>query len=496
MKPKNAKPNILVLMSDQHSKHTLGCYGNRLVRTPNLDRLARHGMRFTNAYCPAPLCVPSRMSFMTSRTPSHNRVWNNQHSLSSGIPTWAHVLGAAGYETALIGRMHFVGSDHRHGFELRPIGEYSAKHPGSPEIGGPRWTKFPAATSGQNRKSVEIAGTGTTTYQWFDEQVAEAACRYLREKQASSRERPFAAVAGFVLPHCPFIAPKRLFDYYYPRIDIPEIEIKQPATIERFRRIRGILSPPLLEERIRIARAAYFGLCEYFDSLIGQVLDCLDETGFSENTLVVYCSDHGEMAGEHGCWWKSNYYEGSVGVPLIARLPGVIPEGATSDAVCNLMDLGPTFADASEADYPVATDGRSLWQLLRNNQPDGWINETFSELVDCCGNQILPSRMIRSGKWKLWCFADDANLPPALFNLEDDLGEQNDLGEDAAYAEVREYLLEKNFRNWDGELAARETRRANDDLKLIAAWGNRIKPSNPDALAVPPPEIENDVELL
>src|SRR5690349_1847806 len=102
------KHNILVIMSDQHSKNVLGCYGNQIVRTPNIDRLAMEGILFKNAYCPAPLCVPCRMSFMTSRTPSHNQVWTNEHILSSSIPTWAHYLGANGYETALIGRMHFV----------------------------------------------------------------------------------------------------------------------------------------------------------------------------------------------------------------------------------------------------------------------------------------------------------------------------------------------------------------------------------------------------
>ena len=114
------RSNILVIMSDQHSKFHIGCYGDEVVRTPHMDRLAAEGIRFNNAYCAAPLCVPSRMAFMTSRTPTANRVWTNSHILSSAIPTWAHGMGAAGYETALIGRMHFIGSDQRHGFERRP----------------------------------------------------------------------------------------------------------------------------------------------------------------------------------------------------------------------------------------------------------------------------------------------------------------------------------------------------------------------------------------
>ncbi|MGW8178605.1 MAG: sulfatase-like hydrolase/transferase, partial [bacterium] len=339
--PKVERPNILVIMTDQHSKFFLGCCGNKIVRTPNLDRLASEGMRFEAAYCSAPLCVPSRTSFMTGRTPSENRVWNNQGILGSGSPTWAHVLAAHRYETTLIGRMHFAGPDQRHGFVSRPIGEYSAKHPGSPYRRSSQEAKiYYHGGSGQSRSCVEKAGRGRTSYQHFDEVITEAACNYLRTR-ASSPEQPFATTVGLVLPHCPFIAPKHLYNYYYDKVDLPLTGGDEPPTIRRFRRLRGILEP-LPSERIRVARAAYYGMCEHVDMLIGRILDCLDETGLAGNTLVIYCSDHGEMAGDHNCWWKSNYYEGSAGIPMMARLPGIVPAGAVCDAVCNLMDLGPT----------------------------------------------------------------------------------------------------------------------------------------------------------
>jgi len=511
--------NILILMSDQHSPHAVGCDGNNPVRTPHLDRLAKEGMRFTNTYCPAPLCVPSRMSFMTSRTPSRNRVWNNQHALGSGIPTWAHALGAVGYETALIGRMHFVGADQRHGFERRPMGEFMAGHHGRIWLGGPAWTKYPAITTGQKRPGVEHAGTGHTVYQWFDERAATAACHFLRERcekgvgdplpggpsGASHKgsptpfSRPFAAVVGFMLPHCPFIAPKELFEYYYDRIDVPEADEGQPATVKRFRRLRGILDPPLPAERIRIARAAYFALCEYLDSLIGRILDCLDETGLAENTLVIYTSDHGEMAGEHGCWWKSNYYEGSACVPMIARLPNVVPAGGGCDAICNLMDVGPTLAEIAGAEMPDA-DGRSLWPTLQGNHPDDWPDETLSEFVDSrtgdAGLVNLPSRMIRSGPWKLWHYADAEDLPPALFNLDDDPGEVRDLGTEPAYADIRTRLLERLHDGWDPARASALSAEQDRDERALAAWGKAVKPPHEDTLLVPPPDVEADVELL
>lgn len=486
----HARPNILILQSDQHNRHVLGCYGDRIVRTPSLDRLASEGMRFDATYCPSPLCVPSRMSFMTSRTPSHNRVWNNAHVLDSGIPTWAHVLGAAGYETALLGRMHFVGPDQRHGFEKRPIGEFLARHPGAPIVGGPMWAKYSSSATGQARKAVEVAGRGITNYQIMDRQVTEASLKYLRDYAAGPRSRPFAAVIGWLLPHCPFIAPRDLFDYYYDRIDIPSVEEDQPATVRRLRQSRGLLDPPLSDERIRIARAAYFGMVELLDRMVGQVLDCLDEAGLGRDTLVIYTSDHGDMAAEHGCWCKSSYYEGSVGVPMIARLPGVVPAAATCDAVCNLMDLGPTFAELAGTEFLPAPDGRSLLPLLRGQRPADWPDETFSELYEG-----RACRMIRRSDWKLWQYADEEILPPALFNLRNDPGELHDLGEDPGYAPVCNELLARLHADWDPACVRNQSQFADQCHKTLAAWGKAVEPPHEDTLPAGPPENE-EIELL
>ena len=491
--------NILVIMSDQHSRFVSGAYGDELVRTPNLDRLAGEGMALTDAYCAAPLCVPSRMSFMTSRFPKRNRVWGNHHVLSSSIPTWAHLLGAAGYETALIGRMHFVGSDHRHGFEKRPHGEHSAVYPGADRKGGPRWTKIPRGTAGQSRISVENAGRGHNSYQWYDECVTDEACSFLKQKAVGNDDRPFAYVVGYVQPHCPYVAPKELFDYYYDRVGIPVVEEHQPATISRFRDVRGILDPPLPEERVRVARAAYYGLCEHLDSLIGKVLACLEETGLDEDTLVVYTSDHGEMAGEHGCWWKSSFYEGSAGVPLIVRWPGVVAAGSRSSRVCNLVDLGATFAEIAGATFKPESDGRSLMPVLGGDESGDWKDETFSELVDFNNNNpySLPCRMVRSGPWKLWTYADQQQLPPALFNLETDPHERNDLGLDPEYRDVREQLLAKVHENWDAEIVRAEADEKLEEFETLAAWGKALQPESPDAFPEPNSDkLERDVELL
>jgi choline-sulfatase len=497
------RPNVLIAMSDQHSPRLLGCYGNGVVRTPNLDRLAGGGVRFTDCYCPSPLCVPSRMSFMTARTPSRNRVWDNAHVLSSAIPTWPHYLGAAGYETALIGRMHFVGADQRHGFEKRPLGEFGACHPGAPVAGGEAYTRVPVEGCSQDRRAVEVAGTGTTIHEWFDRRVAEETVNYLREKAARPGGRPFAAVAGFVLPHNPYVAPRELLEYYLDRVDLPVAEEEQPASTMRHRRKRGYLDPePIPAERVRLARAAYFALCELYDSILGRVLDALDETGLADNTLLIYCSDHGDMAGEHGLWCKSCYYQASAGVPLIARLPGTTPEGTTCDRVCNLMDLGPTLCELAGAGPMLDVDGSSLLPLVRGETPADWPDETFSELADLDSWPRRPdggyqaSRMVRSGKWKLWLDADGQELPPVLFDLEEDPDETRDLAGDEAHAALRDELLGKVSSGWDPKEVSRASAELAADRQVLRAWAREVKPPTPDALAVPRDWNEGDVQIL
>lgn len=488
------RPNILIIMTDQHSRHFLGCYGNEIVRTPNLDRLASEGMMFTDTYCPAPLCVPSRMSFMTSQTPTNNQVWNNNNILNAGIPTWANILGAAGYETALLGRMHFCDTDQLHGFESRPVSERGAGPVGFTHKGGPFWTKFPGGTSGQKRLSVEIAGHGHTHYQWSDEERTRKAVGWLKEK-ASSQAKPFAAVIGYVLPHCPFVGPRELFDYYYDKVDIPDVEESQPETIRRYRDKRGILTPKMPDERVRVARAAYYALCEHIDMLIGQVLDTLDETGLAENTVVMYVSDHGELAGEHGCWWKSNYYEGSAGVPMIARWPGVISPGSVSGSVTNLMDIGPTVAEIAGTCFPYDIDGRSMMKIMKDSSDPGWTDETTSELADFNGG-YFPSRMVRSGPWKLWVFDDEENLPPSLYNLEDDPGELNDLAGIPEYADKLEELLKKAYDGWNPEYVLEQSKRNWDYFDVMREWGQAVDPEAPFAMVYPSDEYESDVKLL
>lgn len=474
------QPNILLIMSDQHSPHVLRCAGDPVIRTPNLDALTARGVRFENAYCASPLCVPSRMTFMTGRHCSDINVWTNSCTLSSDIPSFAHTLGAAGYEVVLGGRMHFVGPDQRHGFESRIIGDVSSHYPGGK---GPDLGDIPKGSTGQTRPAVEVAGPGRTAYQAYDDAVLEACSEYLRARPSSGDERPFCLVAGTVLPHCPFIAPRELYYYYYERVDLPTVppayyESLNPA-VQQWRERRGIHD--LSDEEIRAARAGYYGIVEYFDGIVGGLFEALGAAGLADDTVIIYTSDHGESAGENGMWWKSSCYEASAGVPLIVSWPGQFPEGATRREVVSLVDIASTLADIAGAEPRPASAGQSLVPLVRGDDGIAWRDEAFAELCNYGGDP--PMRMLRHRPWKLNHYQGH---PPQLFNVEEDPHEFTDRAGDPACRDIREYLHDRVLNGWDPYRAEREIMRRQRDRDALVKWCQVVKPPDPEHWHNPP----------
>jgi len=469
--------NFLILMSDQHNPHVLGCCGDDVVKTPNLDALAENGILFENAYCQAPLCVPSRMSFLAAQQPSEIKVWRNSCVLPYDTTTFAHSLGAAGYETALIGRMHFVGPDQWHGFEKRLVGSLTAVHLRGR---GPGLTPPLSGATGQSRSAVTVAGPGRTAYQVYDEVVAGAAADYLSEK-AKNQDRPFCAVVGFVLPHCPFVCPKEDWRYYYERVTLPQmpegyLENLHPA-VKLWRKNRGITD--LTDEEIRRARTGYYGIVTHFDRQVGVVMDALRRSGLQKNTVVIYTSDHGEMAGEHGMWWKSNFYEGSVSVPLIVSCLERFRPGRRIGEVVSLADIGPTLLDLADGEPMPAATGKSLKALLDGRQVE-WSNVAFSEHAPSMG--LPPTRMIRAGKWKLVHYE---GYRPQLFDLDNDPGELHDLGEDPAHAEIREQLQGRVLAGWSAEEMENELAKRQQHHPVLQKWYDAVRPPDREQWVAP-----------
>ncbi|MHB0935291.1 MAG: sulfatase-like hydrolase/transferase [Armatimonadota bacterium] len=439
------RPNILVIMSDQHHAGIMGCAGDPVADTPALDRLAAGGVRFGNAYCPFPLCGPSRMAFMTGRHPHDIEIWTNETQLSCDVPTFAHGLLAAGYETVISGRMHFVGYDQRHGFAQRLLGDV----PESAYIAAgwklQRVLGELIDTPGMGLPGVVKSGPGRTGYHAYDETVTRATVEWLRERDRQSAEAPFLLTVGYASPHCPLVAPPEDFHFFADRItadDLPAFHPEQHPVVADQRRKWGVDPLPPVEAMWR-ARVSYYGLCRFLDRQVGQVLAALEEAGLAENTLIVYTSDHGEMLGEHGTWWKSTFYDGAERVPLIVSWPGhLAPDSTMQNA--SLIDIGATLLDLAGAPPLPSAAGRSLRPLLERQ--GAWDDTVFAEYIAHLDGRTVPCRMVKQGPWKYNYYH---GLRPELFNLEDDPGEERDRWDDPACAAIRETLHALALRDWD-----------------------------------------------
>ncbi len=474
--------NVLFVFSDQHAKRVAGCYGDTLVRTPNMDRLAAEGVTFDGAYCPSPICVPSRMSMLTARWPVRQRIWTNDDVLSSGAPTWLHAMGAKGYRPVLMGRLHAIGPDQEHGYAERAVGDHSPNVPGVPRqsLGILTGANDPEA------RSLANCGPGSCAYQVKDDATTDAACDWIARNAASqAADKGFCLTVGYILPHPPYVADPDVYAYYDGKVPPPRLgppETDEHPFFHWWRHDRGVVAAG--EGAMMRARAAYWALVEHTDRMLGRVLDALEAADLLDETLIVYASDHGDHVGERGLFWKHTFYEESASVPLIMRLPGVLPAGERRALPLNLIDLAATMLDAVDAPALPNADGRSFWRYAQDGAAP-WEGATFSEYCTDAvpywtGGRAVQQRMIRRGRHKLSIYNDG---PPLLFDLEVDPDEVTDLAADPAHTPVREALMAELTAGWDAETIRREMARARLDKDILAAWAQTVQP--PDAYVFP-----------
>ena len=472
------RPNLLYIHSDQHSPHVTGCYGNDLVETPNLDRLAASGVMFDNVYCCSPICVPSRMSMLSGRHPYQNEVWTNEHALDSRIPTIAHAMGAAGYQPELVGRMHAVGPDQLHGYAARFVGDHGANFPGSP---GPD-RGILSVTAGPHHLSLERSGPGQSAYQVHDEDVTAVTIARLNrlgvQKRAGLLKQPFSISVGLMLPHPPYVARQEDYDRYadsmpLPRKSAPPQDEQHPF-LRWWRQSTGI--EVMDNSEVRRARAAYAGLVYRTDAMIGQIINALVENGLDDNTLIIYTSDHGDMQGEHGLFWKHVFYEESVRVPLILSWPGRIPPQQRCQQVVSALDVAATMLDAMEAPSLPNSAGRSfLSQIEGLHEVPAWENVAFSEY---CTDKFGPPegayhRMIRREEWKYIHYHEH---PSQLFNLREDPDELFDRSGDPGCRSILQDLRGEVLRDWDPEKVQRKMAQKRADEPILVEWARHTGP--------------------
>jgi len=479
-------PNIVLIMADQLAAQALALYGNGVCKTPALDRLAAEGMVFDNCYSNNPLCVPSRASMLSGRLSTAIGVYDNANELPSSQPTMAHYLRHAGYWTELCGKMHFIGPDQLHGFNERTVTDvYPANYQWIADWeAGPSFVPSGTALSGV----VEAGPCIRTMQEDYDDEVEHSAIHSLYDRARQSDRQPFFQLISFTSPHTPFTVSQDHWDRYDPAaIDMPKVgELAFDALDYHSKALffaHGRHRHKITRDHIRDTRHAYYAMISYIDDKVGRILDVLDKTGLAENTVVVFTSDHGEMLGERGMWFKQAFWEWAVHVPLIARVPGVAG-GRRVGTVVSLVDLLPSFLDiAGRTDLiPEDADGTTLLPLIQkkaSDHPDMAVSDYLA--IGPC----VPCRMIRSGRFKL---IRTHGHPDQLFDLEADPDELTNLADDQKHAETVASLRSMSGEGWvpdrlDAEVRASQKRRniiktapgPADDWNHIARIGDDIR---------------------
>ena len=441
-----SKPNILIIMVDQLNGTFFPDGPADWLHAPNLKKLATRSTRFKNAYTASPLCAPGRAAFMSGQLPSATGVYDNAAEFASSIPTYAHHLRRAGYQTCLSGKMHFVGPDQLHGFEERMTTDI---YP--PDFG---WTpdyRKPGERIDwwyHNMGSVTGAGVAEITNQLeYDDEVAYHATRKIYDYGRGLDKRPWCMTVSFTHPHDPYVARKKYWDLYedceHLLPEVPAMDYEEhDAHSKRIFDANDWRSFDITEEDIRRSRRAYFANISYLDDKVGEVLEALEST--RQEATILFVSDHGDMLGERGLWFKMSFLEGSARVPMMIAAPQM-EAGLVETPVSNI-DVCPTLCDlagVSMVEVMPWTTGESLVTLGQ-----GGTRKSPVAMEYAAEASYSPLVCLRHGRWK---YTNCALDPEQLFDMEADPHEHNNLVETVEHAEVLERFRMMAGERWDLE---------------------------------------------
>ena len=448
-----SKPNIVIFMVDQLNGTLFPDGPADWLHVPNLKRLAAKSVRFANAYTASPLCAPGRASFMTGQLPRRTGVYDNAAEFSSDIPTYAHHLRRAGYHTCLSGKMHFVGPDQMHGFEERLTTDiYPADFGWTPDYRKPGeridWWYH-------NMGSVTGAGVAEITNQLeYDDEVAFHAVQKVYDLARGADEQPWCLTVSFTHPHDPYVARRKYWDLYEECDHLmPEVaaisHVDQDAHSKRILEANDWRGYEISDEHIRRSRRAYFANISYLDDKIGEVMAALEAT--RQEAIILFVSDHGDMLGDRGLWFKMCFYEGSARVPLMISAGAFVP--GRVDAPVSTLDVTPTLcelAGVSLHDIAPWVDGESLVALAEGGERSVPVAMEYAAEAS-----FAPLVSLRYGKWKYNRCALD---PEQLFDLENDPQELRNLAADPAHLGTVTSLRSKSEARWDLEAFDAEIR--------------------------------------
>ncbi len=460
------RPNVILLMSDQHKRSCIRACGDPVSSTPYLDGLAAEAVRFSNAYCNNPVCAPSRASMMTGLYSHHIETQNNSLPYLPTHPTMAHHFNRAGYMTALIGKMHFVDAQ-THGFQYRlgfndwlqylgpkvqvyadEVGQ-SNSGSGLPQIDD-LWREEGDPWKGHrtldNREGFVAVGRASLLAEQdhFESFVARESVRFLRN--FSNPDQPFFLISSFLKPHDPFMPAERFAGMFHPeQMTLPHSHGKAdlsrlPAQVVKSIKLNA--PTPELRDPVQARRriAFYYASLAQMDDCLGKVVSAVKQLNIENDTIICYTSDHGEMLGDLGLWQKFQFYEGSCGVPLMIRVPGRRP--GVCETPVSLVSLSATLTELAGVAQIEPNDGVSLVPWLNDPQSPKACGPVFAE-YGLRGRQ--PKAMIREGQWKYTYWLHDI---PELYNLKLDPEELHNLAAEPEHSakagELRARLLTWN----------------------------------------------------
>lgn len=438
------KPNVLFVLSDQHGYKFMGNSGHHIVNTPNLDKIASKSVNFSNCYCQNPLCAPSRASMLAGKYSKNIGIYENRHILESNSLTLPRLLSKNGYKTCVIGKTHFNG-DQFHGYQQRPYGDLfgQAHQPDparTPDLGFNGLGDV-LGNSGESKIPLPLTQT---------EICVSESVKWLQTYMSDGRNEPFFLSVNFDKPHFPMRAPKKFIDNYLGKVELPDYpkeyltEMAVPFVLEAVK-INGEYHHYNKDEEIqKRALASYYACIEWVDDAVGRIVDTLDYLGLGENTIIIYSSDHGEMASQKGFWQKTVFFDNSAKVPLIIRMPEKYRKYFVSDQLVGLVDVFPTICELSGIEIPEECDGISLASVLLEKIPIER-DHIFSETVAL----MVPEHagcMLRKGDYKFNYYLDGNH---ELYNLKTDPDEWKNLYNDEDYNELSNNMKCQVIEFWE-----------------------------------------------
>ncbi len=443
--PAPQKKNVLFILVDDLNAD-MSTYDHPLVKTPNLDRLAKQGVKFTKAYCQFPLCNPSRVSILNGLRPDTTQVFGNSTYFRDHLPTAITMpmfFKNNGYRTARFGK----------GFHGVPAKDKSRKNIEDE----PAWDQivYPPKTHVYNEAKLTDYTPGkhiaaTLNFLAADEvadkdmlpdtELADETVKALEKV----KDQPFFFLVGFHRPHSPYIAPKKYFDMYDLKDiklpDEPEDDLNDvpPVALWTNPPYWGVTDPQKRKEVIR----AYYASVSYMDAQMGKILNALDRLGLTNNTVIVFVSDHGYNLSEHRQWMKQSLFEKAARVPLVIALPGAKAKGKVSEGLVETVDLYRTLADACGLPAPAYLHGKSLLPLL-NNPITAWNYPAYTQVA----RKGLMGRSIRNRRYR---YTEWGNQGAELYDYQKDPKESHNLVKDPAYAATiseMKGLLDQKIKN-------------------------------------------------